>query len=559
VTGRALRLLVWSCAFVGFLIWTNPGVGERIGILIEEGKVLGLAAFLTLWTICIGALVAVAFSPRWPVRLFWVLVFAISGGVGLVFFRIGGSDFSIFDAVSLWSARHEGGRAFAFYQSYIIEGVVAAVLAILLFTLTPYRWRPQFLRSRYVALVPLVPVLLIAGMIYSRDGYGNRGLPTQISPVAVGVLTGHLLANSTLPERRKVEWRAETPLARKVVLIVDESVRADFLDWQPGNPYTPELARLKDRFVDFGPAASGANCSSYANAILRFGATRHDLSNSIRTNAPIWQYAKAAGFKTVFIDAQAAFIKKYSDKLQNFMTPAEVADIDDFLPLDSDVPPPQLDDRLADAIIAQLKSDGPVFIYAIKNGAHFPYDQGYPESAAEFRPVMSESGSEAARVNSYRNAIKWATDRIMARIMSEADLKDTVLIYTSDHGQNLTSGKLSHCTVEDPDPREALVPLLVATGNEALRQDFQRAAELSRGHVSHFAIMPTILQLFGYSPAEIVANRGPTLFDGKKEDIAFTSGDVFGLFSRTVRWNRIDPLTDHEPLPVATSRSKLNN
>jgi hypothetical protein len=45
----------------------------------------------------------------------------------------------------------------------------------------------------------------------------------------------------SLPWRGPFETAREgqsTPI-RRIVLLVDESVRGDYIDWTPGNPYTP--------------------------------------------------------------------------------------------------------------------------------------------------------------------------------------------------------------------------------------------------------------------------------------------------------------------------------
>jgi glucan phosphoethanolaminetransferase (alkaline phosphatase superfamily) len=534
-------IAAWLATFIGFMVLTNPGMIERVVILSESGNRFGLAAFAGLWLLSVAALLLAAFCPIRAARATWAVAIALSSAIGVAFYEVSKTDFSIYDAVSLWSARHEAGRALEFYREGAVLAVFASLAGFALFMLAPSA-RPPRRRwlARLAAVAPLVPILLFAAVLYARDGQGSRGLPTQLSPISIGLLAGGKIATNAMPERGAVAWTPQQARVRKVLLLIDESVRADFIDWRPGNPHTPALAALRDRFVDFGPAASGANCSSYSNAILRFGASRHDLMRSLLTNATIWQYAKAAGFNTVFVDAQAAFIKKYGDKLQNFMTAAELKDIDSFNALESTVAPYDLDDRLADVIVEKLRSPEPVFVYAIKNGAHFPYDQGYPPQAADLRPTMHESSSDAARVNSYRNVIKWSVDRVMARLMAQIDLKDTVVIYTSDHGQNLTGQRLTHCTVDNPDPREALVPLLVATGNDGLRRALGEAARESVGHASHFAIVPTVLRLFGYPAADVTAKYGPSLLEKSNEAVAFTSGDIFGLFSSEVRWNAID-------------------
>jgi lipid A ethanolaminephosphotransferase len=344
-----------------------------------------------------------------------------------------------------------------------------------------------------------------------------------------------------------------------VLVLVDESIRADYLDWMPGNPYTPELARLRSRLIDFGPAASGGNCSHYSNALLRFAAARDRLGSGILQNPTLWQYAKRAGFRTVYIDAQSAF-NRNPGKLQNFMTTEEAGDIDRLVTMPEGTPAPELDDRLLDTVIAELRSSEPVFIFANKNGAHFPYDNGYPASERVFRPTMTEAmhkatrddlagrtlanyvagGPTATRVNSYRNSVRWSVDRFFKRLLDEADLDDAVVLYTSDHGQQFDSDRLSHCTVERPDPREALVPLLAITPNAALRSRFAEAAAASRGHASHFALAPTILALLGYAREDLAPVYGPGLFETNRRAPGFTTGDIFGLFSEKVRWHPVD-------------------
>ena len=59
-------------------------------------------------------------------------------------------------------------------------------------------------------------------------------------------------------------------------------------------------------------------------------------------------------------------------------------------------------------------------------------------------------------------------------------------------------------------------------------------------HASHFEIAPTVRQLLGYPRQPVMAKFGPSLFDANREAAAFTSGDVFGLFSSKVRWHSVD-------------------
>jgi lipid A ethanolaminephosphotransferase len=547
--GYAAKLIA-----IALFVWvTNTGIIQRVDLLVGQGRWGTLVGFAGVWGLSLAALLAAAFQgSRW-LRVGWALVIGFSTAVGFAYHKASGSQFGVLDALSLWNARHEATRAAEFYAADLYWLVAVLAAGVIVFAMPPAphagwarRWLTRF------GWLPAVPVAAIAAIIMIKEGGGTEALPTQFEPLSVGLVMGSKVSASPLPQRRAVSlpWRgpfevengdgvATTPI-RRIVLLVDESVRGDYIDWTPGNPYTPQLARLKDRIVDFGPAASGGNCSHYANAILRFAARQDGIGRAMLSNPTLWQYARKAGFRTVFIDGQSAF-NRNSGKLQNFMTAAEVRDIDAFHTLDADVPPPLLDDRLADIVLRELEPDKPVLIYANKNGAHFPYDVGYPDKARVFGPTMSEAEDASdSRIRSYRNVLRWSVDRVMRRLIEQAPLEDTVIIYTSDHGQAFDPQRFTHCSVEHPDPREGLVPLFVITGNRALRAQLQAAADASRGHGSHFSIAPTVLQLLGYDRPAVAETLGPSLLTRSARTPEFTSGDVFGLFSEKANRHPLD-------------------
>jgi hypothetical protein len=138
------------------------------------------------------------------------------------------------------------------------------------------------------------------------------------------------------------------------------------------------------------------------------------------------------------------------------------------------------------------------------------------------------------------------------------------VIYTSDHGQYLADKELTHCTIENPDPRQGYVPMMTATGDAALKARFETGAALTRGHATHFQIAPTVLELMGYRKADLDRIYGPSLFEKAEGGNAFTSGDIFGLFKREANWHPIDLSKDYlepqakvmrpaDPQPVSTS------
>lgn len=530
------------CGILAFVAATNPNFLTWAGQYVEQERWLTLAVYLGLWACALTAILIAAFQINPWVRSFWAIIIALSSAAGFAFYLVSGVELSMFDVASLWAARHELGRAFEFYAPAMAWSALVFVFGFIVIAAPSVRPGARMQRLlRYSAWAPAFPIMLFAAVIYAKDGGGHYGMSMQFAPLSVAAVSGARLATKTTPARERVTWRADGRKIRHVVLLVDESVRGDYIDWRPGNPYTPEIAGLKDRIVNFGHAVSGGNCSSYSNAILRFGATRGDLMQSVASNATIWDYAKTAGFRTAFIDAQAAFLRGPA-KLQNFMTADEKREIDLFNAVEESVAPPDLDDRLVDILAETLKSEQPTFVYAIKNGAHFPYDRGYPSTQQIFRPTMSESsrGDGQALINSYRNAVRWSVDRVLKRLVDRVSLDDTLIIYTSDHGQNLSSAALSHCSVKNADPREALVPLFAISEKPELRARLSAGAQMNWDNASHFAIAPTLLDLFGFKPEDIATKYGPSLFEKPEQQAEFTSGDIFGLISEKVHWNKID-------------------
>jgi lipid A ethanolaminephosphotransferase len=558
---KGIALLLRLTLVAAYVVLTNPGVIQRVELLYHQNRFGTLVGFLGVWALSLVALLIAVLHPRLWVRAIWATVIAVTTGIGFAYQKASGTDFSVFDVLSLWSARHEAGRAMEYYASDVTILALVAVGGVLLLTAPPtvhFAWMRRWI-SRLVWM-PVLPVVLIAAIVVLREGGGSHGLPNQFAPLSVGLVSAAKISSRPAPDRQAVRWTPGKRQVRHVVMLVDESIRGDYIDWRPGNPFTPELARLRPRLVDFGPAVSAGNCSHYSNALLRFSAARNRLGLNLLTNPTIWQYAKRAGYRTVFIDAQSAF-NRTAGKLQNFMTADETNDIDRLVTMPATTPASELDDRLLDVIIEELRSDQPVFIYANKNGAHFPYDASYPASERPFKPTMSDALQEAtrdgvakrtvstyataapasARINSYRNAVRWSVDRFFKRLFDEANLNNAVMLYTSDHGQAFNEDRLSHCTVEDPDPREGLVPLFVTTPDAALRNRFVAGLEASPpGHATHFSLTPTMLELFGYAKRDVASAYGPSLFERNAAPPAFTSGDIFGLFSDEVRWHPVD-------------------
>lgn len=527
-----------------FVYITNAGIAERITLLIDQERYRGLFLYVCLWGFCSACLLVVTFHPRPSWRIFWATILAATTFAGYAFMLATSSQINVFHVITMWTALADAGRATSFYSAYLLEALAVVLFGFFAMAARPPALAPAVSRGiRLLSLSPAIPFVALSVMITVRIGDDTVAMPQQFVPAAIGVVAGAKLMTREMPVKATLTAEPSTdPAARHVVMIVDESVGADLVSFTPGAGVTPFLAKNSHRFIDFGVASSASNCSAASNAAIRFGGAIPDLRRSMRSSPYLWEYAHHANYRTVFIDAAASHIKN-PVLLQNYMTVREKEMIDEYIVI-SERPDEELDLALSAKIAEILERPEPHFIYANKNGAHFPYDKSYPADRAPYRPTEAESDgapTDLHRLNSYRNAVHWSVDVFFADFLDRADLRETVVLYTSDHGQNLRVGALTHCSVDDPHPDEGRVPLFALTGVDAVKRRLAAGARLNFGRTTHFALFPTLIELFGFEPDRLPYRYNASLFEPNTRPQRFASGDIIGIFDETLGWTPITP------------------
>ena len=531
---RAVNISVKTALLIILMFASNHGLYERFGYFITARCYALGGAYCMIWLAAIMAVLYSAFTPRLLYRIFWGVLIVFAGFLADSYFSIMKLHFNIEAAEAFWNMRFWAGDVIAPFWDLMLWPAIRALVMLGLFLMPPVA---QQLRGRGRALLPFIPVLLISAVIFGTGGYGIAGLPNQFSTIS---LTGMFaLYDLSIGEREAVTIKKRSAEEMQhIVLIIDEGIRGDFINFSDADTATPYLKSIRDEIINFGMASAGNNCSQASNALLRMGANPVSLGvrgGNIMKNPSIWKYARAAGYETTFLDAQAN-----NGILINYMNADEKSSIDHFIQID--MPVAHYNDREAVRIIKNsLKAKKPQFIYLNKRGVHFHYEYFYPREFRTFYPCLTAGDVTRDRkklINSYKNAIQWAVDGFFQTLLSNAsDLGNTVFIYTSDHGQNLLEDgdPVTHCR-ENPTPQEAMVPLLVMTGNRPLFEKFKEAAAKNNNRANHFQIFPTILELFGFSPAEIKDKYYMTLFDSVPERLGFTSGAIFGRFGKPPKW-----------------------
>ncbi|MBK8971404.1 MAG: hypothetical protein IPM37_08595 [Hahellaceae bacterium] len=137
--------------------------------------------------------------------------------------------------------------------------------------------------------------------------------------------------------------------------------------------------------------------SAQSNLLLRTGARPDQLpdeNGELFAMPNLYQYAKKAGYRPYYLDAQVK-----GHRLQNFYTQQEMGFLQEYVPLKNHIELPEYnyDLRLADEITKRVAdSHENVFIWANKVGTHFPYPKTYPDS---------DKYPDADKAEHYRHAI----------------------------------------------------------------------------------------------------------------------------------------------------------
>jgi glucan phosphoethanolaminetransferase (alkaline phosphatase superfamily) len=258
------------------------------------------------------------------------------------------------------------------------------------------------------------------------------------------------------------------PPADNIVLIIDESVRVDYISINSSTvattPFLAELAQ-KPGFKNYGVMISSTTCSFTAKSLMFTGTTvAPDTQRLAMSNPTIFQQAKRYGYRTVILDGPG----------RNFpnivIRESDLEDSVDILERGYQVTNREVkyyDLALADRV-HQLLTERPTgnFIVLIKVGAHFHYETSYPGDEPKHRRFLpkldvdeSYGSSRERTINSYKNALTFTVDTFFEKLFSKT-LPSTTILYTSDHGQSLQEHGQTYTHCKD-EIEQAVVPFFI--------------------------------------------------------------------------------------------------
>jgi len=376
-------------------------------LLWSQGKIVDIFLSLMLFIWSLVAVFFIFFSGRSLFRKITLPLF-------LFFFLFNIGSFNVSNSpIDFQQAALIVGY-FQWWIGAVVENIGLAVLPLLVILIPliiVVERLPDFIKLNIPKkwyFVPVSTVVLIVIGLQSSDGCFDR-YPSFFRIPALLVFAGQSqLYNG---ERSKVTYSDSLYLqVEKIVLIVDESIRADILGI---NGYmkdtTPYLRSMESGVVNFGLAASSSNCSDYSNLILRTGLRKEAIPDQAQISLrkpSIWQFTRRAGYYNVYLDTQSA--EEWAN-YQNFMNDYEANFIDEILRLRQETAY-ESDGVAGDKLIELLKQPGKTFIMLNKYGIHFPYFRSYPKAFNIFTPALElgePMNDRDKSLNSYMNGLRW--------------------------------------------------------------------------------------------------------------------------------------------------------
>ena len=493
--------------------WLTSAAGGWYPDLVETSaniaSPLSLFVYLATCALCVASFFAVPFIHRTWLRLLVSSLLLVGISYDLVMFDIVGSMPPKEVTETILSNFHPGAEdTVAPYAPQILRNLCLTLPLLLVFWLRP-PFRPSSLPTVTLA-VTAIALALVA--------WGSGGHATAFpSPVSSYINLYKSLGAGEDEPLDKIEVAPTLKSAfRKIVLIVDESVRGDYISLNDRTiGTTPFLLSREGEIANFGLSVSLANCSIQSRLAMRFGVRDRELGEPwkvLRSRASIWQYAQRAGFVTAHIDTYGT-----AQLLVNGMTATERSHVDRRI-IVHETPLYLRDDRAASALHELLREPAPMFILVDKLGAHIPYDRMYPATADRFGAGEGafSLGDRDRLAKQYKDAVAWSVDGFFAALLDSGLPPGTLILYTSDHGQSLSEGPttLSHCVSGAAAIRtEVVVPMLAVTDDVDWKASLGEAAARNFGRTSHSAIFPTLLRAMGYAPDWLADHFDPELRD----------------------------------------------
>lgn len=434
----------------------------------------------------------------------------------------------------------------------LLRALVPPCLVLVLVTVMVRRMRSRDTEAPLMTKDFAALAFLLA-MFVAPERFAVQGaVPDVLAISALGQLSrAHWGHNETVarlhPGARTpapVPQRPHPARARSALLILNESVRAasTCTAYDPGCIYSPfSNQAAKERFPLLQMRTLDST-TAISLSVMWSGLLPNATREAAHSAPLVWEHAAAAGFATAYWTSQNMMFGNSGLWLSatRFTKSVHADELEDAPPLETGAD----DMRLVLRVLEDLPSLPKPFVGVVHlSNTHFPYR--IDAADAPFLPQGTDASiaHKTEILNRYHDAI-YHQDRAIARLLEgiARDAPDTVVLYTSDHGEQMfEKGSHSHTsTLYEP---EVHVPAWVHARPGLLTARETRALEaIAQAPRTSIDILPTMLDAIGLweqFPAPTEAAPGQSLLRGGSEGVVPMS-NCNGLWACAFRnWGAI--------------------
>ena len=475
-------------------------VGSYAGAIVES---------TCLWVLLLVSASARRGVVRWLTGVAFVVLAALCMGSQLYFYErystylnLDATLFATSMADSL--AGQLGADSLGFIRSVLLVG--AGAIALVWLGRRLVRTRRRVARwTGGIAPFALVGVLLIPCSYRSIQGstpdviyfHAMGGLMKQLTGIAE---TKHVRPRLRNPPKLP-PISARPAVSRNVLFVVTESIRADVACSRHAEscPVTPFSNAAVPNRIGFEQMRSNTSTTAIQLAVLWSGLEPTSGRDALHDSPLLFEYAHAAGYDVAYWTSHHMMFANSRLFVQGLPLSfhCHATTLDPLADMDLGARDALLSERIKKEI-GKLRE--PFFAVAHFGNTHMPYL--VDDNDAPFQPSTASRAEKdtAAHFNYYKNAV-YLQDRAVGDLIdfvrSSPFSNDTVILYTSDHGEHFREhGQLGHTgsifDVEVRVPTWIDVPEGKLTGDElaAVRSYTERP-------VFHTDMTPTVLDLLG--------------------------------------------------------------
>lgn len=373
----------------------------------------------------------------------------------------------------------EAWRVPAIVSEYIVSLVVQIGLSALLFLPVIHKQMNDTRRERrfHWFIWPLLLMYgLYAGVYLYKGESALAGYPKGYSYgyATISVQLNQFARQMQTPDPFEVKQIAE-PVIDKIIVVIDHAVSYD--------AFVASGANQLPHVIDYGQAFSGANCSSAANFVLRkAGWLRNGTDQiTVRHIESLLSLATKANYKIAYMDNRQVLDDVFTG---NYMDTSERLQIQYNVQGEG---PLYERDLASIEEMPGLLGHQKVFLLINKVGLPFPYADTLAPQAASGRKLYNYKKSLEVNTKGYLEKLTHAIDN------------NTLVFYTSDHGQYL-EGPLPACnTGKETRRAEYMVPFLVITKHEGVTKKLAAQKQRYMNKLTHLEFSESVRNMMGYA------------------------------------------------------------